>query len=354
VAAINTNNAAVMGSPVGEPDELTSDWLSAALRRDIADVSGVNRIGTGQMSRTYRVGYDGSDGAQTVVAKLPANDADSLATARRDDVYFREVSFYRELAPQCHDAVAQCHFAAHDPETNLFTLLLEDVPGATVIDQLEGCDLQAARRVVTTIAAVQGAVLDSEAVHQAPWLNRATPFDQQLFGSLVPGFKDRYADFIDPQTELVLDRFGASLDWWNAHTEGPRGLQHGDCRLDNILLSPTRCALVDWQTVLAGSPLTDLAYFVGGSMTVDVRRRHERELVDQFHARLTQACGREVSVEWCREEYRRRAFLGVLMAVVAAMSVERTPRGDQLFMTMLARHTTHVLDCDALDLLPPG
>ncbi|TQC44939.1 DUF1679 domain-containing protein [Rhodococcus sp. WS4] len=303
VTAIDTNNAAVMGSPVGEPDELTSDWLTAALRRDIADVSGVNRIGTGQMSRTYRVGYDGSDGAQTVIAKLPANDADSLATARHTDIYLREVSFYRELAPQCHDAVAQCHFSAHDPETNLFTLLLEDVPGATVIDQLEGCDLLAARRVVTTIAAVQGAVLDSEAVHQAPWLNRATPFSQQLFGSVLPGFKDRYADSIDPQTELVLDRFGASLDAWNAHAEGPRGLQHGDCRLDNILLSPTRCALVDWQTAVAGSPLADLAYFLGGSMTVEVRRRNERELVDQFHAELTQASGREVSVEWCREEY---------------------------------------------------
>ena len=251
-----------------------------------------------------------------MVAKLPASDPDSLATARRDDVYFREVSFYRELAPRCHDAVAQCDFAAHDPETNRFTLLLEDVPGATVIDQLEGCDLPAARRVVTTIAAVQGAVLDSEAVDQAPWLNRATPFDQQLFETLVPGFKDRYADVIDSQTELVLDRFAASLDWWNAYADGPRGLQHGDCRLDNILLSATRCVLVDWQTVLAGSPLTDLAYFLGGSLPVEVRRRHERELVDLFHSELTRASGREVSLEWCREEYRRRAFLGVLMAVV--------------------------------------
>ena len=354
MAAINTNNAAVTVSAVGEPDELTSDWLSDALRRDIFEVSGVDRIGTGQMSRTYRVGYDGPDGPQTVVAKLPANDPDSLATARRDDVYFREVSFYRELAPRCHDAVARCDFAAHDPETNRFTLLLEEVPGATVVDQLDGCDLPAARRVVTTIAAVQGAVLDSEAVDQAPWLNRATPFDQQLFESLVPGFKDRYADVIDSQTELVLDRFAASLDWWNAYADGPRGLQHGDCRLDNILLSATRCVLVDWQTILAGSPLTDLAYFLGGSLPVEVRRRHERELVDLFHSELQRASGREVSLEWCREAYRRRAFLGVLMAVVAAMSVERTPRGDQLFTTMLTRHTTHVLDCDALDLLPHG
>jgi hypothetical protein len=352
VVVINSNNTVIQKMPVGQPDELTSVWLSAALGQDISKVHEVTRIGTGLMSRTYRVAHDGTGSAQTLIAKLPADDPDSRGTALRDDVYFREVSFYRELAPRFHDTVAECHFAAHDRETNLFTLLLEDVQGATVIDQIEGCDLDSARRVVTTIATLQGAALDSDAVHRSMWLNRASPFDQRLFGQLLPGFKERYAEFLDSQTELVLDRFAASLDWWNAHSEGPRGIQHGDCRLDNILITPTRAVLVDWQTVLAGSPLTDLAYFLGGSLTAEVRRLHEQELFDLFHAKLTEVSGQEVSVEWCREEYRRRAFLGVLMAVVAAMSVERTPRGDRLFMTMLARHTTHVLDSDALDLLP--
>ena len=33
-----------------------------------------------------------------------------------------------------------------------------------------------------------------------------------------------------------------------------------------------------------------------------------------------------------------------MMAVVSSMLVERTERGDAMFMTMLARHCAHVLD----------
>ncbi len=43
---------------------------------------------------------------------------------------------------------------------------------------------------------------------------------------------------------------------------------------------------------------------------------------------------------------------GVLMAILAPMLVERTERGDEMFMTMLARHARHVLELDAEELLP--
>ena len=39
------------------------------------------------------------------------------------------------------------------------------------------------------------------------------------------------------------------------------------------------------------------------------------------------------------------------MAIVASMLVERTERGDEMFMTMLARHSQHALDLDADELL---
>ncbi len=41
------------------------------------------------------------------------------------------------------------------------------------------------------------------------------------------------------------------------------------------------------------------------------------------------------------------------MAIVSPMLVERTERGDEMFMAMIARHCQHVLDTDALSLLPP-
>ena len=44
-----------------------------------------------------------------------------------------------------------------------------------------------------------------------------------------------------------------------------------------------------------------------------------------------------------------------MMAIVASMLVERTERGDEMFLVMLRRHSQHVLDTDALAILPePG
>jgi hypothetical protein len=39
------------------------------------------------------------------------------------------------------------------------------------------------------------------------------------------------------------------------------------------------------------------------------------------------------------------------MAVAASMLVERTSRGDQMFLTMADRHSHHALDLDAAEAL---
>ncbi len=43
-----------------------------------------------------------------------------------------------------------------------------------------------------------------------------------------------------------------------------------------------------------------------------------------------------LSLEDVREGVRRQAFFGVMMAIVSSMLVERTDRGDEMFMVMLA------------------
>ncbi len=50
-------------------------------------------------------------------------------------------------------------------------------------------------------------------------------------------------------------------------------------------------------------------------------------------------------------DYRHFTFAGITVAVGAAMLVQRTERGDRLFLTMLDRHVRHVLDHDAVALL---
>jgi hypothetical protein len=60
---------------------------------------------------------------------------------------------------------------------------------------------------------------------------------------------------------------------------------------------------------------------------------------------------RDYSLEQLRTDTRRDSFGGVLMAIVASMVVQRTERGDLMFLTSAVRHAQHALDAGAADFL---
>ena len=84
---------------------------------------------------------------------------------------------------------------------------------------------------------------------------------------------------------------------------------------------------------------------------MEQRRAHERELFEEYHDALCAHGMRGFAAADCWREYRRLAFGGVLMAIVASMLVQRTERGDEMFMAMLQRHCQQALDLDSEALL---
>ena len=192
-----------------------------------------------------------------------------------------------------------------------------------------------------------------------PWLNQENVLGQALLTQLLPVFLERYGDRVAPEHQEVCRRFIASLDGWVADRRPPLGLVHGDYRLDNMLFgaadAPRRFVTVDWQTVCWGPVMTDLSYFLGSSLTVEDRREHAETLVREYYDALHAHGVRGFGWDDCWRGYRRESFLGLLMTVAPAVLVERTERGDEMFMTSVARYAQQVLDLDALELLPePG
>jgi hypothetical protein len=183
--------------------------------------------------------------------------------------------------------------------------------------------------------------------------------NQALVSQLLPGFLERYGDAVSAEHRALCERFVASLDAWLAERPGPLGLVHGDFRLDNLLFgepgSRRALTVVDWQTVAWGSAMADAAYFLGGGLQLEERRVHEQELFEEYLDTLRSHGVKEASPDDCRVAYRQQSLGGVLMAIVASMIVERTERGDDMFMAMLARHSQHALDLSADQLLgQPG
>ncbi|MCV7174454.1 phosphotransferase [Mycolicibacterium sphagni] len=341
------------------PGDLTAEWLSAAIGAAVAGFT-VDRIGTGQMSECYRVGLtytDGADGPASVVLKVAATDPMSRQTGLALGLYEREVKFYSDVAPRLGGPIAECYHTAYDPHTGIFALLLDDAAPAEVGDEIRGATIADAMLALAELGRLHAPVIGNESLAEAEWLTRAAPLNQALVGQLWAGFADRYGDAITSDQRLVCERLVASFDAYLANetvAERVKGLVHGDYRLDNMLFgrpgSRRDLTVVDWQTVTWGPAMTDVAYFIGCAIAVEDRRAHYDELLRAYHQGL--GSDSVITLHEVRDGVRHQSFAGVMMAVVSAMLVERTDRGDQMFLTMLDRHTSHVLDTGALDILP--
>jgi len=345
---------------IERPADLTADWLTAALGAGRVDDFTVERIGTGQMSECYRVGLtyaDGEEGPTSVVLKVAAADPSSRQTGLAMGLYEREVRFYTDIAPTLHGPVSECHHAAYDSATGAFDLLLGDAAPAVVGDEIGGASVEQATMALTQLGRVHGPLLGNPALADAQWLNRESPLNQGLMAALYAGFVERYRDEITPEHLEVCERLVAAFDDYLAEEAAsgrPQGLIHGDFRLDNMLFGEAGAdrslTVVDWQTVTWGPAMTDVAYFLGCALPADRRREHGEALLHAYHHAL--GPDTSMSLDDVREGVRRQSFFGVMMSIVSPMLVERTERGDRMFMTMIARHCQHVLDTDALAVLP--
>ncbi len=343
---------------IERPDDLTADWLTAAIGAGTVERFSTERIGTGQMSECYRVALTyagGADGPASVVLKVAATDPASRQTGLALGLYEREVRFYTDIAPGVDGPVAPCYSSAFDGETGVFHLLLGDADPAVVGDEIRGATIEQATLAMAELGRLHAPLLGQSAMAEVEWLNREAPMNQALIAQLYAGFVDRYADEIEPAHREVCERLIASFDAYHVDTSGSvHGLVHGDYRLDNMLFGQPGAdrplTVVDWQTVTWGPAMIDVAYFLGCALPDDVRRDNYDALLGAYHDALGPDAA--LSVDDVREGVRRQAFFGVMMAIVSPMLVARTERGDEMFMTMLRRHSQHVIDTGALATLP--
>ena len=343
---------------VGRPDDLTAEWLTAAVGAGTVQRFATERIGTGQMSECYRVALTYADGnTGSVVLKVAATDPASRQTGLALGLYEREVRFYTDIAPRIGGPVAPCYSSGFDAETGVFHLLLGDADPAVVGDEIGGASIEQAMLAMAELGRLHAPLLGQDAMADVEWLNRESPMNQALIAQLYAGFADRYAERINPAHRDVCEKLVASFDAYLAQeSEADRvhGLVHGDYRLDNMLFGQEGAdrplTVVDWQTVTWGPAMIDVAYFLGCALADDLRRDNYDALLREYHAALGPDA--VLSIDDVRDGVRRQTFFGVMMAIVSSMLVERTERGDDMFMVMLSRHAQHVLDSGALAALP--
>lgn len=339
-------------------DDLGIAWLRRIRPDCTARSAAVSPVGTGQLADTHRLnlryGVDQGNCPDSVICKIASANPDSRAIARQWSLYEREVRFYRELAPGARIDTPDIKASGLDAEGNFF-LLMEDMAGAVPGNQIAGILTKDGRRAMCEAARLHAAFWGTVEDPSRDWLETGRQaqafYPQEVFRSIWPGFRDRYADALLPEQIATCDRFADLYEAYSAPPARPRCLVHNDFRPDNMLFSPDRLVVVDWQSVARGYNAVDIAYLIGGAFDPAVRVEVEGLLLDVYHEELRAQGVEGYSRQELWQDYRQFAFAGIVVSVCAAMLVKRTERGDRLFLTMLDRHLRHVADCAGMELL---
>jgi len=356
-------------SGIPSPEAVTPEWLTERLRaagHGDAEVRGfrATRIGTGQIGLCIRYELDLARPApsvpHTLVGKFPSDDPTSRATGVQLRNYLKEVSFYRELKSRLDVTTPRCYYAEIEGEGPEFALLLEDLAPAVQGDQLAGCDPEDARAAVLELVGLHAPSWNRPEFRGVGWIGEPDAAGREqmraLYGALLPGFLDRYGARLEADEAAIIAAMAeAPAGPLFSELRNPFALVHVDYRLDNLLIdrrrSPPGIAVVDWQSITLGSPLSDVAYFLGAGLLPEARRPVEEGIVRAYHAELMRRGIADYPWSSCWEDYRRGSFAGFGVTVIASMLVQQTARGDEMFTVMARRHSRHAIDLGAGEFL---
>lgn len=349
-----------------DPDDITPDWLTQVFAAGGVDATvkafTAKRVGTGQIGDSIRFTLDFAratpDAPRSIVGKFPSAGEQSRATGVALGNYLREVNFYRELAPTALVKTPRCYFTDIDPGTHAFVLMMEDLAPAEQGDQLRGVSLETTRLVLEQAARLHASHWGDDRIDDLAWVqgtrNAPSAVSPEMVAGLWTGFVHRYGPRVTPLARRIGDV--VSQNWGRVNeSRAPRCLTHNDFRPDNMMFATPAggypVTVLDWQSVGYGPGATDVAYFLAGALPRDVRREHEDALLDTYLGHLRALGVRDYAREDLGRDYAAGSFLLFITAFFAAMVVNQTARGDDMFFVMLDGAAAQIEDVGALDLL---
>ena len=354
-------------------DEVTPAWLTAALRESgvlkTATVTSADRVtigvGVGLLGDIARVTltYDRDEpGAPaTLVAKIPTADPGGRGIAQMLGFYEKEARFYTTLADQCAIGSPRCYYAAMKPEEVLFIILMEDMGGLRMGDQVAGCSVEDARLIVRNLARFHAQWWDSPKLDSLDWVpSLASPIIKLGIGAYLQSIEPFLRLFGDritsAQRDLVIALGPRLAATWDAVSSGPVTLAHGDPRLDNIFFGSTDGAreitVIDWQVLIKARGPLDIGYLLSQSLSPADRKAHEESIVREYLATLEANGVTGYSWEQCWYDYRAAVLYCIAYPVLGGGSLDlANDRAVALVQAMTDRSFAAVTDLDCAELL---
>lgn len=326
-------------------DDVTAEWLTEVTGHAVTGLdTEIIGVGIGVSSAVYRLHLSGNDVPDTLVIKLAALDEAAVFTSSMLRMYEREVKFFHGLVDRSPIHVPNGFGGAVSDDGASYYVLMEDMGGHRVVDQIEGMQIDDAERAVDELARWHAEFWgDAERfVDTGAAVSLADPIYLAVLPVVFAEGWEKVNSLmdVDPAIGRVAPRWAEAMpSMLAALSTSPTTVVHGDYRADNIFFDTDgKAVLLDFQLTGLGSPSYDLAYFVTQSLLPDVAARHERALFDRYVAALHAAGVPSDETGRLWEDYRMASLFCLVYPIVASRGMDfDDPRQFALVETMNRR-----------------
>jgi Ecdysteroid kinase-like family len=354
-----------------EPADISSEWLTEVLRDSklLRESHGERVVDFSMKVIGEGAGFMGD----VVQLKLTLSSADAaspssmilkIPTASRNrqvgqsmGIYEREIRFYKELQHHMNVRTPVFYYGAMDqtpdPAQGLaiirflnrmpgwlswivfrllnwlgsrkalgFVLLIEDLGYLRVGDQVAGCSVEDAKKVLRAMANLQARFWQNQVLEKFAWI---IPFELIIKFSQVV-YLQTLPKYVAANGAQLSQRDRQLLDWLKLNgvalmtklSQRPYTLLHGDFRLDNLFFDDENdeIVLMDWQSPLLGPAALDFSYFLSAAIAADVSSEETDQLIDYYRLQLA-GNGIGISRDQMRWDYEA-GMLAVLLRVIPA------------------------------------
>lgn len=337
-------------------DEITTDWLTQALRESgtisadttVSDLridpqaGGVGFMGeVGKLHLTYDGPVAGKHGDAPIeiVAKFATQNPELREMMRPTRVYEREHRFYEVLATETPlRTPAVYHVTCNpsdDPEVpEEYLLLMEDLGHLTLGDQVAGVTPEQAQKALAGLAEHHAHFWNGAHMDQATFLPDINgPLNQggkAIYEASYPGFREAFNDTLDPKMAEVAAAYPDScLAMLDRLFAMPTTLVHFDYRADNLFFDDSdtgggSVAVIDWQAIAKGGGAYDVGYFLSQNLSIADRRAHEVDLMRGYHDTLTANGVTGYAFEQLQDDCRVGMMYSWVIPVLAVGSLDFT------------------------------
>ena len=335
-------------------DAITPGWMTTALTAHHPDavVDGVRVAlrddGTNRRAR-LELTYSSGSGPETVFAKA-VDPAHAELVALTSGLFHEPRLFASGVAlPLDHPTV---YAALIDEERSDFLMVMEDVVarGADPRDSTRPMTVDQVASGVRGLARLHceywGARLTGNPALE--WVEPFVAFEGMQYAPLHIAH-ERLGDTA-PAEILALSGEELFVDIWARYigtlTKAPQTLLHGDPHIGNTYVLPDDdVGFLDWQMVRRGNWSLDLGYFLQGALTIEDRRRSERELLDEYRGALSLPAAEIPSADEVLLRYRASVAHG-LAIWMATLSGGDAWQSAEICLALAQRYAAAFMDLD--------